>query len=157
MAVIYGVVHEESGKAYVGSTACKPSKRFREHRCLLRNGKHTSHRLQTDWDIFGEPAFKFVVFHDLGHNVTHDVVKRAEQKWIDAKDAEGLLYNTYRGAYTMPRETTLKGVEAARHLVGNRWSPEANEKRRLAQIGRPKGHGAKISATKRAKRLALAS
>lgn len=155
MAVIYGVVHKDTGKAYVGSTGCKPAKRYREHRCLLRNGKHTSRLIQIDWDQFGEAAFEMQIFEVLDHNVRHEVVKRAEQKWIDAKLAEGLLYNSYHVAYGFPRDVQLKGVEAARHATGRRWSPEANEKRRLAQLGKPKNHGAKISATKRAKRQAL--
>jgi group I intron endonuclease len=155
MAVIYGLVHIASGKMYVGCTAGKPAKRFREHRCLLNNGKHTSAKIQAVWSLDGSEAFKFDILEDLGHNASFERRKAAEQRWIDAMDAKGLLYNAYRVAFSMPREVTQMGIEASRHVAGNRWTPEANEKRRQAQLGKPKGHGAKISATKRARRAAL--
>ena len=156
MAVIYGLVHTASGKAYVGSTeARKPSKRFREHRCLLNNGKHTSAKIQADWEQFGAEAFHFEVLEDLGHNVSFERKKASEQRWLDVMDARGLLYNAYKVAFGWPAESRALGVEASRHVPGRRWTPEANEKRSLAQRGKPKGHGAKISATKRARRAAL--
>ena len=157
MAVIYGLVHITSGRMYVGSTAGKISKRFREHRCLLNNGKHTSRKLQDEWSRCGPSAFTIQVLESLGENVSHERRKRAEQTWIDKADLDGLLYNAYKVAFGWPEESRRLGVEASRHVAGNRWTPETNERRRLAQLGRPKGHGAKISATKRAKRaLALA-
>lgn len=154
MAVVYALKHVESGKAYIGSTASKPAKRFREHRCLLRGGKHTSKMLQVDWDAFGETAFLFEIIEDLGHNAAFERKKAAEQKWLDTYAESGLLYNAYRVAYSMPAETVLMGVAVAHRKPGRRWTPEVNERRRLAQLGKPKGHGAKISATKRAKREA---
>jgi len=154
MAVIYALEHIDSGQAYIGSTASKTSKRLREHRCLLRNGKHTSAKLQQDWDAFGETAFRLRILEDLGHNASFERKKSAEQLWLDRYDASGKLYNAYRVAYSMPIETVLMGTAVAHREPGNRWTPEVNERRRLAQLGKPKGHGAKISATKRAKREA---
>jgi group I intron endonuclease len=155
MAVIYALEHKDSGKAYVGSTAAKLNKRMREHRCLLRNHKHTSNLLQADWDKYGEDAFGIRILEDLGDDVQFEVKKSAEQRWIDEFEAKGLIYNAYTVAFSMPIETTRKGVEAARRSTGLRWTPEMNLRRRLAQLGKPKGHGAKISATKRAKRAAM--
>ena len=156
MAVIYALVHNDSGRMYVGSTAAKLSKRFREHRCLLNNGKHTSRKLQDDWSKLGSAQFEIRILQSLGDNVSFERRKRAEQSWIDKAEQSGLLYNAYKVAFGWPEESRRLGVEAARGVAGNRWTPEANEKRRLAQLGRPKGHGAKISATKRAKQAALA-
>jgi tRNA(His) 5'-end guanylyltransferase len=70
-------------------------------------------------------------------------------------DGLGLLYNKAIVSFELKPEWATKGVENSRHSVGNRWTPEANMKRRLAQLGKPKGHGAKISATKQAKKLAM--
>ena len=155
MAVIYGIVHIDSGKAYVGRTKGKPAKRFREHRCLLRNGKHTSYRLQQDFDAHGESAFRFEILQHLGDNVAMERLKKAEQAWIDHTNASGLLYNTYTRADGAQMEYLRRAIDASRTSTGNRWTPETNERRSLAQLGKPKGHGAKISATKRAKRAAL--
>jgi group I intron endonuclease len=155
MAVIYGLTNKILGKAYIGSTSAKLSKRMREHRCLLRNGKHTSSRLQEDWNRYGEHEFEMRILEELDHNVSFDVRKKTEQKWIDEMNKNGLLYNSYTCAFSMPIETTRLGTEASRTSVGNRWTEETNAKRRNSQLGIPKNHGAKISATKRAKRDAL--
>ncbi len=68
------------------------------------------------------------------------------------KDA-GLLYNENMASF----EPSVKGmaqgrINIANARIGNRWSAEANLKRSLSQRGKPKGHGAKISATKRARK-----
>ena len=154
MAVIYGVVHIESGKTYVGRTICKPTKRFREHRCMLRNDRHSSFQVQADWNLYGASAFRFDILQDLGDNVSKERLSEAEQRWIDRMNESGLLYNTYTRADGAQMEYFWKAIDASRKSTGNRWTAETNERRRVAQLGKPKGHGAKISATKRAKKLA---
>lgn len=69
---------------------------------------------------------------------------------------DGRLYNRHRVSFSLLPEAKAKGVLAAHKERGLRWTPEANLKRSLAQKGKPKGHGAKISATKRAKRSVAA-
>lgn len=149
MAVIYAIVHVEYGCAYVGCTGGKLSKRSREHRCLLRGGKHTAKKLQAAWDTHGEAAFKVQVLQELPHNTTAEVRKAAEQKWISTYEASGKLLNGSNRVNGPDLEVCRKNAALARKVIGNRHSPEANEKRRLAQLGKPKGHGAKISETKR--------
>jgi hypothetical protein len=62
------------------------------------------------------------------------------------------LLNHTKASFAPP-PGAQKAALAAIRLKGRPPStPEANEKRRQAQLGIPKGHGAKISATKRAKR-----
>jgi hypothetical protein len=63
---------------------------------------------------------------------------------------KGRLYNEMI-SFRPSDEAIRRGVEASRR--GNRTqTPEANLKRSLAQKGKPKGHGAKISATKQARK-----
>jgi group I intron endonuclease len=152
MATIYALENTITGEAYIGVTAGKLSKRLREHRCLCRNRKHHAAKLADDWHKYGEDAFIIKVLEDAeySHRGAHC---EAEQKWIDHYAAQGKLYNALAQSVGLTQDAIRKGVEASRHATGNRWSAEANEKRRLAQIGKPKGHGAKISATKRAKLL----
>jgi hypothetical protein len=66
--------------------------------------------------------------------------------------AQGLLLNENEISFRPPPDAPAKAA-AARVANGYRPSAESNLKRRLAQLGKPKGHGAKISATKRAKNL----
>lgn len=149
MAIIYGLVHTESGMTYVGCTAAKLSKRMREHRCLLRNGKHNEKRLQQDWTRFGEDAFEMVTLETLPHNTTVDVKRKHEVEWMNRKEAEGLLYNSHKNSFGLSREAMMKGVQAAILNPGKRWSEEANRKRSENNKGKHTGHGAKISATKK--------
>jgi hypothetical protein len=136
--------------AYVGSTKGKISKRFREHRCLLNQGAHKTPKLQRAWDNFGADAFQIDSLEVLDCGL--DKRREAELKWMKLFEEEGVLYNEHRISMRPSDEAIRKGVANAHLSPGNRWTPEANEKRRLAQLGKPKGHGAKISATKRAKR-----
>lgn len=153
MAVVYALECSVNGFAYIGVTSVKLSKRLREHRCLCRNGKHHAVKLTEDWRKYGEKAFKMRMLDqaDYSHRGAHCAI---EQTWIDRYASAGKLYNAHAQSCGLSPEIIAKGVEASRHIAGKRWTAEANEKRRLAQIGKPKNHGWKISATKRAKRLA---
>lgn len=154
MATIYALENTANGYAYIGVTSGKLSKRLREHRCLCRNMKHHAVKLAEDWHKFGESVFvmKALEESEYSHRGAHC---EAEQKWINHYAQLGKLYNNHERSTGLGGEITKMGVEASRKAVGNRWSAEANEKRRLAQLGKPKGHGAKISATKRAKKLLM--
>ena len=165
MAAVYGIVHLTSMKTLVGSvgdgrekskrlyksTKSKLSKRFREHKSLLNRGKHAEPDLQSDWTQYGPEAFAMRLLEEIEGSV--ESKREAELRWMANLDKQGLLYNTNRLAYALSPEAITKGIEASRHVAGNRWTPEANLKRRLSQLGKPKGHGAKISATKRAKKM----
>lgn len=152
MAKIYALECSVNGFAYVGVTTGKLSKRLREHRCLCKTRTHHATKLTDDWHLYGEAAFSMKVLEegDYSHRGAHCP---AEQKWIDHYASQGKLYNAHQRSTGLGDEITKKGIEASRTVVGNRWTPEANAKRRLAQLGIPKGHGAKISATKRAKAM----
>ena len=105
-----------------------------------------------DWHKYGESTFLMVSLEEAeySHRGAHC---EAEQKWIDHYARLGKLYNAHQRSSGLGDEITRKGVANAHNKPGNRWTPETNEKRRLAQLGKPKGHGAKISATKQAKKL----
>lgn len=55
---IYLITHTGSGKVYVGS-AVHFGKRWRVHKCQLRQSCHHSPHLQRAWDKYGETAFEF--------------------------------------------------------------------------------------------------
>lgn len=152
MVLIYALKCKANGFAYVGSTKGKAGKRMREHRCLLNAGSHACAGLLADWRAYGEPAFSFDVLEEVPDgNLPRR--REAELRWMDAFSAEQRLYNEHRISMEPAPEARELGVRNAHKEPGNRWTPEANLKRSLAQLGKPKGHGAKISATKRARRL----
>jgi hypothetical protein len=155
MAVIYALTCIATNKSYIGCTKGKPAKRFREHRCLLNAKQHSCKEMQTDWDAFGNEGFRLEILQDLGDNPSVGRKRNCELSWMDRLDAEGRLYDQSRISFAPTPEATAKGVEASRHVPGNRWTAEANRKRSEAQKGIPKGHGAKISATKQARKAAL--
>lgn len=151
MVTIYALTCKTNGKAYVGSTKGNLAKRMREHRCLLEQGKHTVAALLADWRLHGGAQFLITELEVLP---TRDLPARreAELRWMDSYSELGSLYNEHRISMRPAEEARKRGVANAHLKPGNRWTPEANEKRSASQRGIPKGHGAKISATKRAKR-----
>jgi group I intron endonuclease len=152
MAMIYALKNKVTGKAYIGYTG-KLSKRFREHRCLLRNGKHSEWKLQDDWFIYGEENFTMDEVQKVPDDAGLEEKRSAELYWIDRMTSQGLCYNRNRVSFAVTEETWRKGQPIATRTEGRKRSPEANLKRRLAQLGIPKGHGAKISATKQSRKL----
>lgn len=155
MAKIYALTCSINGFAYIGVTSANLAKRLREHRCLCRNNKHHAVKLTNDWLLYGEDAFSMVVLEeaDYSHRGSHC---EAEQRWINHYSVQGKLYNAHARSAGLSGEITRKGVRAASlKNTGSKQSAESNEKRRLAQLGKPKGHGAKISATKQAKKQAM--
>lgn len=147
MAMIYALyIHGHSG-LYIGCTRGKIAKRVREHRCLLKAGKHTCAPLQKVWNDMPHPE----VFALEWAECEDDLVSRRAAE-LAAMDQVGDRLLNDRNSFQPTPEAIRKGIEASRHVTGRRWTPEANEKRRLAQLGKPKGHGAKISATKQARK-----
>lgn len=55
---LYSIENTVNGKRYIGSSFRIPT-RLKEHRAHLVRGAHHSHRLQKDWDKYGEDSFNF--------------------------------------------------------------------------------------------------
>jgi group I intron endonuclease len=131
---IYQIRHIESGKVYVGS-AKSFKKRWREHRRLLRSGKHPNRHILASWQKYGEEGFVFEVIEVVTD--VQDLVMR-EQHWIDAKQACG------KAGYNLsPTAGSTLGVivspeRRAKIGAANRNpSPETREKMRAANQKRP--------------------
>jgi group I intron endonuclease len=150
MVTIYGLVNVVTGSVYVGCTAGKLSKRMREHRCLLNGQRHTAKQMQRDWQQYGQSGFRMIVLEALDNDVGVIEKRERELHWMKKMKEQGKLYNEFEISFGPPKNAPAL---AAKARVANGYSPtpESNLKRRLAQLGKPKGHGAKISATKQAK------
>ena len=151
MVTIYGLEDASTGAAYIGCTSGKPGKRMREHRSLLKAGKHSSTRLQKAWnDHAGQ--FQMRVLETMPAEVSVIEKRERELSWMKHYRVQGLLLNDNEISFQPPKHAPALAA-AARVANGYRPSAESNLRRRLAQLGKPKGHGAKISATKQAKNL----
>jgi len=148
---IYGLWCDQTQKVYVGFSANVP-KRMREHRCLLKSGKHSEPELQRDYNTYGEKSFRVATLAILNKDAPVSERRAEELKWMDEFSKDGRLYNTKRISFQPPVGAPAKAA-ATRQANGYRPSEESNLKRRLAQLGKPKNHGHKISATKRAKQV----
>jgi len=57
---IYKIQNTVNMKCYIGSAAIRFSKRFSQHRHMLRKGTHHNKHLQASWNKYGEESFIFV-------------------------------------------------------------------------------------------------
>ncbi len=57
---VYSIRHKPSGMQYIGRSSCVEF-RWRQHKNLLRSGKHNSPLLQDYWNRDGENAFEFLI------------------------------------------------------------------------------------------------
>jgi hypothetical protein len=153
MVTVYGLECGVTGEVYVGCTAGKIGKRMREHRCLLNAGKHTR-RLQQAWDRYKD-SFQMKSLEVLQEPVQVIEKRECELAWMKHYRLMGKLLNEEEISYQPPKGHAVKAA-ITRSVNGNRHiTAESNLKRSLAQLGKPKGHGAKISATKQAKKLLM--
>jgi group I intron endonuclease len=154
MIKIYGIRNLVTSNVYVGCTAAKLNKRMREHKCLLNANQHSSKLFQKEWLEYGQDKFEMITFEELPDNASVVDKRVAELYWM--QKYQDKLYNAYQNSFAPTEEARIKGVESrANQLRGSTQTPESNLKRRLAQVGIPKGHGAKISATKQLKKAML--
>ena len=154
MVTIYKLYCIHTGEAYIGCTAGKLGKRMREHRCLLNKGRHSATRMQQLWDEHGSAGFRLESVETLPKDATVIDKRKREVFWMEHFEKDGLLLNHTKASFTLPESARTKESRATaiktREANGNRHiTPEGNQKRRLAQLGKPKNHGHKISAAKK--------
>ena len=150
MVTVYALRCVKTEEAYIGCTAGSLGKRMREHRCLLNQGKHKAVRLLARWVELGPSGFRLEVVEALPNDATTLFKRERELYWMRSYAERGLLLNDHTVSFSPPVGAPALAARA-RVANGYRPSAESNMKRRLAQLGVPKGHGWKISATKRAK------
>lgn len=139
MATVYAIECIDTGWIYVGCTVSTLNRRLNEHRSYLKRNLHTSTRMQEDFVQYGAQSFKIRPIEKLPEAATLEVKREAELRWLHHYQGLGILYNAHIVSFSMVPEVRERGR-----------NPEADLKRSLAQRGKPKGHGAKISATKKA-------
>lgn len=134
MAVVYALIHQPSGYAYIGCTKGDLAKRMREHRCLLNAGTHSATKLQEDWARDGETAFAMKPIETLKANASVVDKRVRELYWMQWYAVKGKLYNLYQVSYAGPPGSIEKAIEAAKPVNAERmkriWSdPVLNAER----------------------------
>jgi group I intron endonuclease len=138
---VYAITNHVSGHRYIGS-AVLLRKRWKEHTRQLSERRHHSVYLQRAWDKYGPDSFDFrpILF------CAKEMLIEFEQRAMDVLKPE---YNIAPVAgsqlgYRHSDETRAK-LRAARArngfspMRGRRHTHEANEKNRLAHLGRKNG------------------
>jgi group I intron endonuclease len=144
-SAIYAIRNSVNGFQYVGS-AVNRTKRWEEHRRLLRAGRHENSRLQNAWTKYGEASFAFLILERVADLA--GLIAR-EQFWIDETRAadRGFGYNICPTAGsrlgTMHTPATRARMSAAGK--GRVLSEEHRRKIGTSHIGK------KLSAAARAK------
>ena len=79
MQGVYEIINLENGKSYVGSST-NIERRWGQHRCALRAGRHDNAHLQRAFDKYGEEAFEFSVIEKVADV---DKLLEREQCWLN--------------------------------------------------------------------------
>ncbi len=90
-ACVYQIVNSVNNKIYIGETT-RGELRWREHLKALRGNYHPNHKLQADFDKFGEEVFSWSIIEEYPKD--KDILQLEEIKAIDKLLKEGKeLYN----------------------------------------------------------------
>jgi group I intron endonuclease len=122
---VYLIKNTVDGKVYVGASS-NIHKRWINHKSDLNLGKHHSAKLQDDWILHGESAFKFEIIEPVD-NLLHLVA--VEQTFIDYYKA------TEKGYNICPMAGSCLGIRRTRP-TGFGHSDETKEKLRAANLGK---------------------
>lgn len=118
---VYAIRNSADGRLYIGSTVRTVGVRFREHRKLLRKGRHHSPYLQRAWGKYGEAAFDFHLL-EVVFQVSH--IAEREQYWIDVTRAADKKFG-------------FNICAIARSSLGRKVSAETRQKIARGHIGKP--------------------
>jgi group I intron endonuclease len=88
---VYRITCKPTGRSYIGSTIHSRGRCF-AHRTSLRRGNHSNRRLQSEWNLYGEDAFEFVMVESVDE--ARDLLAR-EKIWILRYRNDGPSYNEY--------------------------------------------------------------
>ena len=138
MVGIYEICNLHDGKAtaYVGSST-DVKRRWRQHRSLLRRGKHDNPHLQRAWDKYGEAAFGWGVIEEV--RTVANLLER-ERYWLDRYlENPDTCYNL--------------GCDVTAPMRGRNHTDEAKRKMSEVRTGRAlsKEHRRKISEANKGK------
>lgn len=126
MQVVYQIENIVNGKKYIGSTH-DYEHRKKNHLYYLRNNKHTSSKMQKDWDVHGEDNFTFSILENCD-NLSREETYIIEEKYIEELNVCKEGYNTHPKVTTVtmkkdrkvePKDDSLFYIEKKIRKFGN--------------------------------------
>lgn len=106
---VYAIVHQASGRLYIGSTS-HLTRRWANHRWKLGNGSHENTVLQAAWIREGAAAFEFRVLENVQDSAQ---LRVREQSWLDAHQSAEPAYGFNRD----PESTSPRGRKVLPEVV----------------------------------------
>src|SRR2546430_3311726 len=137
---VYAIVNTVNGKCYIGSTM-DMSQRWKDHRKLLKRGKHHSPHLQNAYNLYGHDAFEYVVIESVPGNSKALLLER-EQFYIDTKYPE---YNVSPAARSPAGVTRSLEFRSKMSKAKKAYVFTEEHRRNLSKANKGKGKGRHVS------------
>lgn len=154
---VYLITNTRDDRRYAGSTA-NLTRRIRDHKSDLRNGRHKNKRLQQAWDEYGEDAFNFSIMERKsvpdGRKEAAQVLANCEQWWFDELQID--ITHDFNMAPVAGSNLGFKHSEESRTLMsqskkGRTFTDEQRARMSIGHMGNPSNTGKKASPETRAK------
>lgn len=114
---IYRIRNLKTGRSYIGSSRNIP-KRWAQHRCDLRAGRHHCVYLQRSWNKYGEEAFVF----EVEESCKSKDLKEREKHFLETEFDD--LYNLSKEAFggdNISNHPELERIRKVHSRNGKRW------------------------------------
>lgn len=131
------------GVCHIGKTINNFGDRWDCHRAQLRGGYNGNHKLQSDWNEYGEENFEFIIICDCTNGENLETVNNLEIATIRKYRDLGLAYNIQEGGNTGCHGLHLS--EEAKRKIG--------EKNRINMLGRKVSEETKLKRSESLKRF----
>jgi len=122
MKGIYQIRNLNNGKRYIGSTLRNFKGRWKVHKSLLNNNKHSNKHLQLSWNKYGEKSFVFEILFELEDN--DEILKKEIEIILETKVFQKENgYNSMTSNWVNPMFK-----KRTRGMLGKKHSDESRQK-----------------------------
>ena len=130
---IYKITNLKNNKFYIGSTQRTFSKRWNDHKSLLKSNKHHSIILQRSWNKYGEDSFLFEILEEIDENIIEreqyylDLLKPKYNVSPTAQSCKGIK-KTKQQKDTLSKRMIGKFAGEKHHRFGKKVNKETSDK-----------------------------
>lgn len=98
---VYSIQNKHNGKRYVGCST-NIQNRWKNHKYMLKNGKHENSHLQGAYDKYGSDAFEYSILE----RCDIDILQEREEYWIAYYNSKNDGYNMCDGGGKLTNPTS---------------------------------------------------